>query len=313
MPYKEKAFISFVVYLYNESDIIEDFLKKINPVIESKFEHFEYILVDDFSTDDTYTKSIEAVEKLNIKASIIRMSRKHQKELALFAGADKAVGDYIYEFETPIIDYPLTLIHDMFDNLKTGHDIITLEPIKKSFSSKCFYYLFNRFSYTDYDIYTERIRLTTRRVLNSTLNINERIRSKKALASLAGFSKISITYKPINNDYKDTRKFYEKLQIAIEFLISYSNLGTRIPIFISIAFILFSAWMSIFALCTWFSMSGIARGWTSTIIFISICFAGVFFILGILSEYITKILKETINIPLYTIQRQHSTYEFDSM
>lgn len=312
MPYKERAFISLVVYLYNDSSRIDGFLKEINSLIDSKFEHYEYILVDDFSADDTYAKCLESVKKLRLKASVMRMSRKHQKELALFAGADKAVGDFVYEFETTVIDYPLKLLAEMFDKLKTGHDIIALEPADKTFSSKLFYFLFNRFSYMGSNIYTERVTLSTRRALNSTLNINEKIRSKKALAFLAGFSKLSISYQPINNDYIDTRKFFEKLQTAVEFLISYSNIGTRIPIFISIAFAIFSVWMSIFALCTWISMSGITRGWTSIMIFLSTCFAGVFFILGILSAYITKILKESINIPLYTIQKQHSTYEFHS-
>ena len=35
--------------------------------------------------------------------------------------------------------------------------------------------------------------------------------------------------------------------------------------------------------------------------FMSISFSGLFFLLGILSEYVTKILKEIINIPMYTI------------
>jgi len=303
---KEQAFVSIIVYLYNASQRIDTFLRKINPVIKSKFKHYEYILVDDFSKDGTYEKAIEVTKMMDIKATIIRLARKHNKELSLLAGTDKSVGDYIFEFETPIIDYPLTVIDDMFDKTKKGYDVAALEPTKRSFSTKVFYYLFNKFSYLDYDIYSERVTLYSRRALNSILNINEKIRSRKALLFLTGFIKTTIKFEPTNKEYKDTRKFFEKLQIAIEFLVSYSSIGTKLPIFLSAVFILFSASVSIFALFTWIRMSGMTRGWTSIIIFLSISFAGVFFILGIFSEYISKILKESINVPLYTIQKQHS-------
>lgn len=306
MKYKEKPFVSIVVYLHNSSKDVDGFLRDINQVIESKFEYFEYILVDDFSEDGTYEKAIEAAEAIKIKASIIRLARKHNKELALLAGADKSVGDYIFEFETPIIDYPLKMINEMFDKTKEGYDVVTLEPTKRMLSTKVFYYLFNKFSYIDYDIYTERVAVYSRRAMNSILNINEKIRSRKALLFLTGFVKASIKFEPINNKYKDTRRFFEKVQLAMEFLVSYSSIGTKLPIFLSIVFALFSISASFFALYIRFFKLGIVSGWASMIIFLSISFAGVFFILGILSEYISKILKESINAPLYTIKKQHS-------
>lgn len=306
MRYKEKPFVSIVVYLHNSSKDVDNFLRKINQVIESKFEYFEYIMVDDFSEDGTYEKAIEIAKAMKIKVSIIRLARKHNKELALLAGADKSVGDYIFEFETPIIDYPLEIINEMFDKTKEGYDVVTLEPTKRTFSTKIFYYLFNKFSYIDYDIYTERVALYSRRAMNSILNINEKIRSRKALLFLTGFVKTNIKFAPINKKYRDTRRFFEKVQLAIEFLVSYSSIGTKLPIFLSIVFILFSISASFFALYIRFFKSGIVSGWASMIIFLSISFAGVFFILGILSEYISKILKESINTPLYTIKKQHS-------
>src|SRR3989339_319359 len=306
MEFKEKPFVSIVVYLYNSSKEIEAFLKNISNIISSKFENYEYIFVDDFSQDGTYEKLIEVTKTMKIKVSIIRLARKHNKELALLAGADKSVGDYIFEFETPIIDYPTELINEMYNRTKKGYDVVTLEPTKRAFFTKVFYFLFNKFSYIDYNVYTERIILYSRRAMNSILNINEKIRNRKALLFLTGFMKTNIRFSSINNNYRDTRKFFEKIQMAVEILVSYSSIGTKLPIFLSIIFILFSICASLFAVYIRYFKAGIVSGWASMIIFLSISFAGLFFILGILSEYISKILKESINIPLYTIQKMYS-------
>ena len=48
-------------------------------------------------------------------------------------------------------------------------------------------------------------------------------------------------------------------------------------------------------------------GWVSIMGFMSISFSGLFFLLGILSEYVTKILREIVNIPIYTIGQTYTS------
>jgi len=303
MDYKEKGYISVVCYLQDDSDILEHFMAKIVPYILEKFEYYQFVFVDDFSLDDTYETTIKTIKELQLPASIISLSQKHGKERGLLAGLDKAVGDFIIEFDCPVIDFPINLITQSFDAIKAGNEIVIIHPEKPlNLSTRIYYYLFNKLSYLNEPITTERMVVMTRRALNSILSIDERVRYKKALLSLAGFPRKSIPYQPLNNSYVDKRSLSEKFFSAFENLVSYTSIGSLAPISLSILFFVFSVLMGVWVVYNYIFLENVAGvGWVSIMGFMSISFSGLFFLLGILSEYVTKILKEIINIPMYTI------------
>ncbi len=58
--------------------------------------------------------------------------------------------------------------------------------------------------------------------------------------------------------------------------------------------------MGAYALYNYLYNKDIVEGWTTLMILISTGFAGLFFIIGMLGEYISRILIETQNRPLYS-------------
>ena len=98
---KEKNFISAVVYVHNNEDEIEYFLKSINEKLASNFEKYEIICVNDYSTDDT-VKIINNISKefQNTTVNIINMSYKQGLEKSMLAGVDFAIGDFVFEFDS---------------------------------------------------------------------------------------------------------------------------------------------------------------------------------------------------------------------
>ena len=303
MDYKEKGYISIVCYLQDDSGSINHFMAETVPYILENFEYYQFVFVDDFSLDDTYEITVKAIKELQLPASIIGLSQRHGKERGLLAGLDKAVGDFIIEFNSPIIDFPIDLIAQSFEGIKSGNEIVIIHPEKPlNLSTRFYYYLFNKLSYLNEPITTERMVIMTRRALNSILSIDERVRYKKALLSLAGFHRKSIPYKPLNNSYVDKRSLSEKFFSAFENLVSYTSIGSFVPIFFSSIFFLFSVLIGVWVVYNYIFLENVAgMGWASIMGFMSISFSGLFFLLGILSEYVTKILKEIINIPMYTI------------
>ena len=105
-------------------------------------------------------------------------------------------------------------------------------------STRFYYFLFNKLSYLNEPITTERVVVMTRRALNSILSIDERVRYKKALLSLAGFPRENIPYIPIKNSYIDKRTSSEKIFSAFENFVSYTSIGSRAPILLSALFFL---------------------------------------------------------------------------
>ena len=309
MQYKEKGYISLVCYLRDDADVIEDFLHEITPLIMDTFEYYQFVFVDDFSSDSTFETVVKTLEEIKITGSVLRLSQKHGKERGLLAGLDKAVGDFIIEFDCPAVDFPLNLISQSFESIKSGKDIVVIHPEKAlNFSTRIYYFLFNKLSYLNEPLTTERVVVMTRRALNSILSIDERVRYKKALLSLAGFPRKSIPYKPIKSNYIDKRLSSEKILSAFENFVSYTSIGSRAPIFLSALFFMISVVIGVWVTYNYFFLAGVAGiGWVSIMGFMSISFSGLFFLLGILSEYVTKILREIVNIPIYTIGQTYTS------
>ena len=97
---KEKNFISAVIYVHNAENRITDFLRAVAGVLENNFVKSEIICVNDFSDDGSVDK-IKAASREFTKTciSILNMSYFHGVEVAMTAGVDLAIGDFVFEFD----------------------------------------------------------------------------------------------------------------------------------------------------------------------------------------------------------------------
>ena len=299
---KNKAFISLVVYLHNDANFIEEFIRTVLPVINDNFELSEFIFIDDGSTDDTYTKITGLIEKMKINAFVFSLAYRHNKESALLAGVDKSVGDFVYQFESSIIDYPTDSIIDMFDETKSSsYDIISLRPIGQYLQRQTIYnYLFNALSFKSMDVAEERITLSTRKALNSLSSVKERLRYNKALVNLLGLRVRNMSYRSINDKYSDNRSHTHLLKIFFINIISYTNIGTKLSFYASFIFILCSIY---FGIQLFFINNEVVSYLNSLMLFLSMSFSVMLLILGVLNSNITKALKEIVNYPSYNIKK----------
>jgi len=302
---KEKPFISIVVYLYNYQNEIAGFLRLMDDLFSKSFEGYEFILVNDSSTDKTLEVAIKTIKDIKCSVSVINLTRKHDIEIAMLAGADKSIGDYVFEIDSPIVDYPLELILDVYKKAISGYDVVAAVPNTSiGLGQKLFYKLIMQLSNFNIILTPESFRIISRRAINSILNITEKTRYRKGLHSYIGFSKTKINYKK-NND-KSTivkRSFPEKISLGLDIIVSFTKLGLIISLCLSIILFLFSLGMGIYAIYDYFFMEDIAgTGWASIVAFLSIGFSGIFFILGMIVNYASKILIEAQNRPLYNVK-----------
>ncbi|AZV55409.1 glycosyltransferase [Clostridium sp. AWRP] len=298
---KEKNFISMVAYMHNEENDIIKFLMTIDGIMKDKFDTYEFVLVNDACKDNTIKKILEIEDKIHGSIEIINMAWKHGMELSMLAGVDLAIGDYIYEFDSLIIDYDVEIVWNMYKKCIEGFDVVSASPKgKSSYSSRLFYKYLNRVSYRKMQLTTETFRLISRRCLNRVLNSKERFRYRKALYNYSGFDTAMIYYRSID---KVTRKNHmnvgERVGFAIDILINFSNIGTRIIGMISLIFFIISLLAGIYTLKSYLTVKSIQPGWTTIMLFLSISFTGMFFILALLSKYMTILLREVKDRPQY--------------
>ena len=106
MKIREKNFISAVIYVHNAEKRISNFLNMVIRVLEDNFDHSEIICVND-SSDDSSVDQIRKTSALanNTSISILNMSCFHGVEMAMNAGVDLAIGDFVLEFDSTVQDY----------------------------------------------------------------------------------------------------------------------------------------------------------------------------------------------------------------
>ena len=87
-----KPAISVVVPLYNDEMVVQKLLKKLEKVLSSSFQDYEIILVDDGSTDTTFS-ILSELSYLHLK--IIKLTRNFGQSNAIVAGLSFAIAENI--------------------------------------------------------------------------------------------------------------------------------------------------------------------------------------------------------------------------
>lgn len=301
---REKSFVSFVVYVYNAEDVIQDFVQQLDQAAGLKFDTYEIILVNDHSMDATKKKIKEISGTIKGNLTVLNLAWKHRRELAMLAGTDLAIGDFVYEIETTRPDFAWEILAQLYDKCVTGFDVVFAFPKNKTKARSCFFYwLLNKLSYLNVETHTETSKIISRKALNRALLERGKIRYRKVLYKYCGFPTSAIMYDPISRVMdKNEMTILQKAALATDVFVVFSNIGLHIAMLFSILSMLFSIFIGIYAFVAYLSGLPIMSGWTTTILFLSMGFSGMFLTLTILAKYISTILLEQRQGSLYTIE-----------
>ncbi|HOI20122.1 MAG TPA: glycosyltransferase [Methanothrix soehngenii] len=311
---KENAFASMIIYIKNNANEIPEVLPSLDNLMADHFENYEIIVVNDASRDESYYQIRKAAKGLKRDITLINLAWVHGPEKGIMAGVDHSIGDYVFEIEMSKINYPLGTLYELFTEAGKGFDIVSATPAnKQSIGDLLFFKLFNKISYLPFDVYKETARIVSRRAINSILGMNEQIVYRKILYKFSGFPSKVLEYEPVAALSKSRGlSLKEKMRLAMDIFVSFSNIGTDLSVALSSFFLAISLLLGIYALSVYITQKGVVPGWTTQMLFMSICFSGVFMVLGLQSKYISAILLEARRRPNYTVhsvERYHGTQE----
>ena len=289
---QEKKLISLIVYLYNNEDSILEFLEMIIQQTEALFEQFEIIIVNDFSIDNSVEK-IKTADALNpYQISIIQMSFHQGVELSMNAGLDLSSGDFIYEFDSVILDFDKSLIEKSYRKIIEGYDIVSVSPTSsEKLTSKLFYKTYNYFSKSDYKLRTDRFRILSRRAINRSFSISVKIPYRKAMYINSGLKIATIEFEKINQLKNVAGKSYLRTKTAIDTLIIYTNLAFSISVSISLMLLFCTLSIIIYTLFIYLGKHKPIEGWTTIMLLLSGGFSGLFLLIAIMIKYLSLILE----------------------
>lgn len=293
---KEKNFVSAVVYVHNAEDRVENFLNTLIKVMETNFEHSEIICVNDCSADDSL-KMIKKASSLAISTSVsvINMSYYHGLEMAMNAGMDMSIGDFVFEFDNTVLDFTQDMIMKVYNRSLEGYDIVSASADKgQKMSSAIFYKMFDMFTHLSYKMRTESFRILSRRVINRISSMNKAVPYRKAVYANCGLKTDNLVYEvqQTKAKVKDKREKKYRARLATDSMILFTELGYKFAKIMTGLMMCLSLFMIAYSLIIYVTAHPI-EGWTTTIMFLSIAFFGMFGILTIIIKYL-QILVELV-------------------
>lgn len=294
MNNKEHNFVSAIVDM--SSSGVRDclpFLEKLNGQLEEHFLQYEIIGVTTGRRADA-AQIRQWANSIKAPFTLITMSLKQPHEQCMNAGLDMSIGDYVYEFDTTEMPYPVETIWKAYETAIQGNDIVSVCPQKTR--SKLFYNIFNRFSNAEYQIRTDAFRLVSRRAINRVHSINENQPYRKAAYAACGLKEEVITF-----DGKISKKQDAPFRLAVDSLVLYTDFGYRFSIGLTLLMLIAALAELIYTLIIWIAGNPIS-GWTTTMFVITTGMTGLFAVLTIVLKYQSLILGMAFRKQSYLVE-----------
>ncbi len=305
-----KKVISIVVPCYNEEAVLGTWYDEMTRVAkEMKEVDFEFVLVDDGSSDGTLTE-IEKLARKDSRVRFVSFSRNFGKEAALLAGLEYTKGDYIATMDADLQDPP-KLLPEMYKYIESGeYDCVGTrrvnrdgEPPIRSFFARIFYKLINRMSKIEMVDGARDYRLMTRQMVNAIISMREYNRYSKGLFSFVGFRTKWIEFKHVDRAAGETHWSFWKLFVyALEGICAFSTVPLVIAAVLGLLFCLVAFVMIVVIIVKTLAFGDPVSGWPSMICVVLMVGGLQMLALGVIGQYLAKTYLETKQRPVYIVR-----------
>jgi glycosyltransferase involved in cell wall biosynthesis len=311
-----KAGLSIVVPLYNEGGGLARLHENLSAVArqlaQTRGLSVEVVYVDDGSSDETLTVA-QGLKAATLDVQVVALSRNFGKEAALAAGLDHARHGAVL-FMDGDGQHPPALVETLVRHWQDeGYDVVYTakanrenESSLRRLSGKAFYALLNWGSRHKIPEDAGDFRLLSPRAADAMRRLPERNRFFKGLASWIGFKQLRVDYEPAERIAGTTTFGWTSLLgLSIEGLTSFSvaplRLASLLGVLLAFTALVFGASMLFEVL-----FYGVAvPGYPSVVVGLMVLGGVQLIMIGVLGEYIGKILSEQKARPIYFVA-EHS-------
>lgn len=301
--------VSIVIPAFNEAGNIEQLVKKLRDTLMD-YHHYEILFVDDGSDDKTL-EILKALCRRYNRVRYISLSRNFGHQNALKAGLDHAVGDCVITMDADM-QHPPYLIPQLITKWQEGYEVvytIRLDDHRVSFlkrkTSNLFYKLMNWLSDIHIPKGTADFRLLDRSVVDVLKDTKEYHLFIRGITAWVGFRQYALEYAP-DERYSGKSKYTVKRMagFALTGITSFSLKPLRLSILLGLFFAVLAFAYGVYAILTKLLTDQAVPGWASVLA--SVLFIGgiQLIVLGIIGEYIGKLVMESKQRPHYVIKEK---------
>ncbi len=306
------AGLSIIVPVYNEAAGLARLHERLADIsrrlCQQRGLSCELVYVDDGSRDGSLAVALE-LPAIGADVQVVSLSRNFGKEAALLAGLDHAQRGAVLFIDADG-QHPPTLIERLVGHwLDDGYDVVYTakahrenESALRRLGVKAFYALINWGARQKIPEDAGDFRLLSPRATDALRRLPERNRFFKGLASWIGFRQFRVDYEPAERMHGATSwSMPSLLGLSIEGLTSFSVAPLRaaslLGLLLAVTAFVFGLWMLIEA----FIYERTVPGYPSLIVSVMVIGGVQLLMIGIMGEYIGKILSELKGRPVYFV------------
>ncbi|MDY3675537.1 MAG: glycosyltransferase family 2 protein [Catenibacterium mitsuokai] len=300
--------ISIIVPCFNEEDVVSMFYQETTKQLHRISDiDYELLFINDGSKDHTASVLKELAEK-DSHCFYFTFSRNFGKEAAMFAGLEKATGDYVVIMDADL-QHPPRLLPDMYHACKyEGYDCAagkrvdrTGEGRLRNFLSHSFYKVIQKLTKMDMDDGAGDFRMMSRQMVDAILELKEYNRYMKGLFSFVGFDTKWIEFHNVERAAGQTKwNFTSLFSYAFKGIFSFSATPITFAGIIGTFLIFLSLIISVIS---------VVMHYHTLVINLILFLSGVQLIfVSILGQYCTSCYFETKKRPIYIIKDTNRKY-----
>lgn len=317
----KKRVVSIVCPVLNEEKSIVPFLdrmekmrQQLNADLATPID-FEYVFIDDGSTDNTLGVLLSLREKIDV-IRVVELSRNFGKEAALTAGLDEAKGDAIIPIDVDLQDPP-EIIPLLIEQWLNGYEVVLAkrsnrksDTFLKRSTAHLFYRIHNMLSRHPIPENVGDFRLIDRAVVDALNKLGENNRFMKGLFSWVGFKTTTIEYERQVRLLGETKfKGWSLWNLALESVTSFSTIPLTIWTYVGVV-ISFLAFVMVCVISVQRIFFGLDIPGYAMLTVAVFFLSGVQLIsIGMLGEYLVRVYTETKRRPIYIIRQIYEGIE----
>lgn len=301
--------LSAVVPCYNEAESLPELYRRLNAACHAACgDDFEIVLVDDGSTDTTW-KLISDMSQQDARVVAVKLARNHGHQIALSAGLELCTGQRVFVIDADLQDPP-ELLTPMLQKIEDGADVVYGQRTErkgetwfKRLTAAGFYRILDRLVETKIPRDTGDFRLMDRKVLDVLLDMPERHRFIRGMVAWIGFDQVAYPY--IRDErYAGETKYPLRamLRLSADAITGFSVKPLRIASFLGVLTAMASILLIAYSLISWMFFTTVS-GWTSLIIVILVLSSVQLLVLGVIGEYLGRLVIEAKHRPMFIIDR----------
>lgn len=311
----KKTKLTLIIPCYNEEKNIRPFYDATISAFDGHYnDDFEMIFINDGSSDNTW-KELKKLYEADARVKLINFSRNFGKEAAMYAGLQKAKGEYVTLIDADLQQRP-ELVIDMVNFLESNIDYDSVAMFQKkrkesallSFFKKAFYKLINSMCETDFRSGASDFRTFRHSVVDAILEMKEYFRFSKGIFSWVGFNTYYMPYVAEKRKEGKTSWSFRKLfKYAIEGITDFTTAPLKISAYIGSVCSAFSLIYMLVVIIQKIFFGIDIPGYATTIVLILLIGGIQLIVLGVMGQYISKIYIEGKRRPIFIIKNYLDT------